>query len=153
MFCILNYKKILVIIGAILLGCGIIIQGNKHSAAATGGKTSVDSDYQQLLVRTYLPDMKAASDNFYKEYFTIAPTIVDYGTHIKDITKQNGLSEVTFISNPYIGPHDSVGADEITFTVNQWGDRKLEKFNHIISYALPENLSDLSIKLIPGQYG
>ena len=37
---------------------------------------------------------------------------------------------------PYIGPHNSVGIDHITFNVNSRGEVKLEKFEHIKSYEI-----------------
>lgn len=153
MIWVINRKKMMAaILGTILLGCGILVLVSKMDVAATGGKGSADSEYEQLLVRTYLHDMQAAIDNFYDEYFTIAPKIEYFNTYIKDVIKQNGLIEVTFIADPFIGPHDTVGTDEITFTVDFRGDVELKKYNHVVSYSLPENLSKLSIKPIPGNY-
>ena len=153
MLCMVSCKRIIAIVaGAVLLGCGIAAWVHRPDAAAAGGKSGLDSYCEQALVRTYLPSMQGASDAFYKEYFKESPRIEDFNTSVKEITKQGGPIEITFVASPFLGAHNSVGVDEITFTVGEWGDVNLEKFSHVISYSLPEHLLGLSIKAIPGRY-
>jgi hypothetical protein len=109
--------------------------------------------YNQLLVNTYLTKIKEASNEFYDEYYTTSPVVNYYSVFMKNIVSDNDTYYVTFTSKPYLGPHDTIGIDEITFKADYRGNVTLEKFNHIISYHLPFNLKDLEKKIVPGKYG
>lgn len=110
-------------------------------------------DYKQLFVNTYLKRITEASDNFYDEYYTISPIVNYYSVFVKKIYWDNRNGYITFTSQPYLGPHDTIGIDEVTFSANYLGNVKLEEFNHIMSYHLPDNLKDLEKKIVPGEYG
>ena len=75
-----------------------------------------------------------------------------YTVSIKDIVSEKSNSIITFNSYPYLGPHDTIGIDEITFVADYMGNVKLQSFNHIVSYHLPDNLRYLEKKIIPGKY-
>lgn len=108
--------------------------------------------YNQLLVNTYLTKVEEVSNDFYNEYYTISPVVNYYSVYVKNITSNNSTYYVTFTSEPYLGPHDSIGIDEITFAADYLGNIKLDKFNHIVSYELPDNLKELEKKRVPGKY-
>lgn len=103
-------------------------------------------------MNTYLTKIIEASDDFYDEYYTIAPIVNYYSVFVKKIYSDNRNSYITFKSEPYLGPHDTIGIDEITFSADYLGNVKVERFNHIISYHLPDNLKDLEKKRVPGKY-
>lgn len=117
-----------------------------------------ESDCEQLLIITYLNDIQQATNVFYSQYYTINPTVAYYVVTVKEINSdrkpgtENSTYTITFISEPYIGPHDTIGRDEITFLASYTGDVDVEKFEHILSYHLPENLKDLEKKALPGDY-
>jgi hypothetical protein len=114
-----------------------------------------ESDWEQLLINTYLNDIQQATNVFYSQYYTINPTVAYYVVTVKEIKSErkhgteNSSYTITFISEPYIGPHDTIGRDEITFLASYTGDVEVEKFEHILSYHLPENLKDLEKKALP----
>ncbi len=115
----------------------------------------IQSDSNMALINTYLKSIQDASDDFYDEYFTISPRIDYYNVSVKEISLDNPTnptSLITFISEPFVGPHDTVGTDEITFLVDYLGNIKLKEFKHIKSYSLPDNLKGLVKKPIPGDY-
>jgi hypothetical protein len=105
-----------------------------------------------LLVNTYLSKITEASEDFYEEFYTINPIVNYYSITVKEFISDAQISLVTFVSNPYLGPHESIGIDEITFSADYIGLVKLEKFDHIISYHLPENLKSLEKNRVPGEY-
>jgi len=115
----------------------------------------IQSDSNMALINTYLKSIQDASDDFYDEYFTISPRIDYYNVSIKEISLDNPTnptSLITFVSEPFVGPHDTVGTDEISFLVDYLGNIKLKEFKHIKSYSLPDNLKGLVKKPIPGDY-
>lgn len=112
----------------------------------------VKDQYNQLLVNTYLTKIIRASDQFYDEYYTFSPTLNYYSIFVKKISSDKRTFYVTFTSSPYIGPHDTIGIDEITFSADYLGNVKLEDFNHLKSYHLPDNLKNLEKKQFPEKY-
>ncbi len=109
--------------------------------------------YDSLLINTYLSVITKASNSFYKEYYTVDPEVNYYSVSVKEVTSDNRTSYVTFRTLPYLGPHDTIGIDEITFSADYLGYVQLNNFKHIISYHLPDNLKDLEKKKVPGKYG
>ncbi len=110
------------------------------------------SKYDQAIINTYLDKINSASNEFYDEYYTKSPSVMYYTVSIKDIVSENSNSIITFISYPYLGPHDTIGIDEITFVADYMGNVELQSFNHIVSYHLPDNLRHLEKKIAPGKY-
>lgn len=108
--------------------------------------------YDQAIINTYLDKIKSASNDFYNEYYAKLPSVMYYTVSIKDIVSEKSNSIITFNSYPYLGPHDTIGIDEITFVADYMGNVKLQSFNHIVSYHLPDNLRHLEKKRIPGKY-
>ena len=145
---------LLILCDAILVCClyATTIKDEVMTTANTK-PTGIQEVCNQLLVNTYLARIKEASDDFYDEYYTISPTVNYYSIVVKEISLDSRNSYVTFTSIPYLGPHDTVGIDKITFMADFYGNVTLEKFNHIISYHLPFNLKDLEKKTVPGKYG
>lgn len=111
--------------------------------------SDIESNCKILLINTYLKYIQDASDNFYKGYFTISPTVAYYYVWVEKISvdsSTNPTSIVTFISMPFVNAHWTVGIDEITFSADYVGNIKLKKFKHIISYYLPEHLKNLYMR-------
>lgn len=133
--------------------CMMSVYQDKVSTTFYMTSTDNKDNYKQLLVNTYLTRIKEASDDFYNEYYTISPVVNYYSVFVKDIYSNNRNNYITFSSEPYLGPHDTIGIDEITFSADYLGNVTLEKFSHIISYHLPENLKDLEKKIVPSEYG
>lgn len=146
---------ILLILCDAILVCCLYATTNKDKAMATSSMnpSEIREECNQLLVNTYLTRIIEASNDFYDEYYTISPTVNYYSVVVKEISLDSRTSYVTFTSTPYLGPHDTIGIDEITFIADFHGNVTLEKFNHIISYHLPFNLKDLEKKIVPGKYG
>lgn len=105
-----------------------------------------NSIYENALINTYLADLQQASDEYYKDYFTNSPTIAYYYVELIELrsdNKNNPSIYITFLTMPFIGPHDIIGEDEITFLASYTGEVKLVGFKHLKSYELPENLKGL----------
>ncbi|MDF2821418.1 MAG: hypothetical protein K0R15_1859 [Clostridiales bacterium] len=138
-----------------ILSCCIYIKRNSFQnkvITAQVQDSKIHESCELLLVNTYLLRISEASENFYDEYYTINPVVNYYSITVKEFLSDARISLVTFTSNPYLGPHESIGIDEITFSADYIGHVQLEKFDHIISYHLPENLKSLEKKRAPGKY-
>lgn len=150
-------KKLLVILLFLLIlslyGCA----DSDRSPVSEANKEilTLQSEYNILLINTYLKNINDASDDFYYEYLTISPRTGYYSVSVKEISSEssnNPTSLITFICEPFVGPHITVGIDEITFSADYTGNIELKEFKHIKSYSLPDHMKSLVIKPIPGDY-
>lgn len=149
----IKWSKVILFTLAALLAVwavGWFFQNRGNDAAQAAINTFDEQSAEaKLLVYTFSDKIQAQSDLFYEPYYTIPPTIAYYSTYVSRI-KDNGANiEITFFSLPYIGPHDTIGEDEITFQVNHTGETFPISFRHLKSHPLPENLISLQKELPP----
>lgn len=157
-----KYTLILILlslIAATLTYC-LYIKNKPSDVEMTANMHSYQSQVEcnKLLINTYLYDIQQATNVFYSQYYTINPTVSFYVVTVKEIKaeKPSGTENIayliTFISEPYICPHDTIGKDEITFSASYTGSVEIKKFDHFLSYHLPEHLKDLEKKPLPRGY-
>ncbi len=147
-----NWKKSALIISIFVFAAIALFSGflykrvSPNVVDAAEYESNVEKVYNQALVNTYLSDIQAAVDLHYADYYTTAPVVAYYVIEVKDICsdqKENSSIYIKFHVMPYIGAHNTVGEDEITFMASYTGDVKLENYNHIKDYELPEHLKSL----------
>ncbi len=144
-------KKIVFLV-ILVIFCVILSCIFYRKSVPCSSNTIERNKYDQAIINTYLDKISSASNDFYDEYYTKLPSVMYYTVSIKDIVSEKSNSIITFNSYPYLGPHDTIGIDEITFVADYMGNVKLQSFNHIVSYHLPDNLRYLEKKIIPGKY-
>lgn len=125
----------------------VIRQNDSSEKAITTFKEQSAKD--TLLVCVFLEAIREESYKFYAPYYTLSPTIAYYSATVKGVKEYGANIDITFMSLPYIGPHDTIGEDEITFRVTHSGEITPREFRHVKSYPLPSNLSDIQIALPP----
>ena len=107
----------------------------------------------KLLVYVFSDAIREQSDQFYVPYYTISPTNAYYSTTVKEVQEDGANVDITFSTLPYIGPHDTIGEDEITFHVTPFGEITPISFKHLKSYPLPDNLSNIEKGALPPSAG
>jgi hypothetical protein len=91
----------------------------------------------QLVIRLLWNDLEKFTQNYYKNYLDIKPTISDYDTQVKTIAHDNNNYVITFLVSPYIGPHLYLAEDEIVLNIS--GDEtSLKNYSHIEIFELPD---------------
>ena len=103
------------------------------------------SNLNDIVLKLLVPQIQTTVDDFYSPYLTTSPIVVYYMAKIVEI-KNNELSIEVF---PYVGAHNSVGKDRITFDISNAGQVTLKSFIHIKSYALPPHLQSRIKKPLP----
>lgn len=131
--------------------------GLSHPTVAVESKevSNTQSAYNTLLINTYLDKLQEASNDFYDEYLTTSPTVAYYVVSVKKISSDpstNATGFITFIVEPFVGPHDTVGTDQISFSADYTGTIELKEFKHLKSYALPDNLKSIVKKPFPSYF-
>lgn len=127
----------------------LLIGYRSRAAKAASAVFPSQSASNQVLVCLFTDRIQEQTDRFYAAYYTVSPTIAYYMTAVKNIEKEDGGFSVTFAALPYLGPHDTIGEDEIIFRVRHSGETTLIAFRHLKSYPLPDNLRSLEKGALP----
>ena len=104
---------------------------------------------EKPLVYLFIGRIQEQSEQFYEPYYVMTPAVAYYFTTVKEIREDGANICITFMSFPYLGPHDTIGEDEVTFCVNHSGEIIDMEFKHLKSYNLPDNLSHLERGALP----
>ena len=125
------------------------LTGHGYAAEAATAAFEERPDCEKLLVYLFLGRVQEQIGSFYVPYYTISPTVAYYSTSVKELRERGTDICVTFTAFPYIGPHDTIGEDEVTFCVDRSGEIVETSFRHLKNYALPEYLSQMEKGSLP----
>mgnify|MGYP000852365673 CR=1 FL=1 len=93
----------------------------------------------QVLIRLLWNDLEKFTQLYYKDYLDINPIISDYDTQVKNIVHEKGNYVITFIVNPYIGPHLYFAEDEVVLSISRDVKPILKEYSHIKILELPNH--------------
>ncbi len=151
-----NKKKtqlivILILSGILLFEMVLCLQKNYNLPTFRQCQTTVSETKDELIIASFMDNIIEDSSKFYDNYFPDGLGYINYMYKIKSIYKKGEPVNIyiTFEGTPIVGPHISVGDDEITYKVDVFGNKTLEKFIHIKSYEIPERLNINLIKPYP----
>ncbi|MDE6673417.1 MAG: DUF3888 domain-containing protein [Acetatifactor sp.] len=84
------------------------------------------------LINSYLPHIRDASQAYYAERQEEIPTVSWYYVTLKEMKADpqalNPTVHITFTLMPYVGAHDPVGVDEVTFAASYTGQITLVEY-------------------------
>ena len=146
-------KRILLALAAVLIAASAAVSlryvdpTDPAKAASTIFEEQTAED--KVLVYLFSEWIQEQSNAFYAPYYTIPPSIAYYLTAVKEVKADGGRFYLTFSTLPYLGPHDTIGEDEITFRVDPSGVVTPVGFKHLKNYSLPDNLSNLARGPLP----
>jgi hypothetical protein len=116
---------------------------------------STEELYQDIYITLLDPSIQKAVNNYYKKYFKILPTVAPYEVDVLGIDRPFGYRTFVFVIKvqvmPYIGPHNSVGVDNITLKIEPGSKVQIEKYEHIKSFELPSNYQNAIIDKWPSE--
>lgn len=91
--------------------------------------------FQDMLMLFLLPHMEKKIAEIYDPLLNEAPTIYPYFVNVTEIKRVNGFRGFDFLITldvtPTVGPHISVGEDELTYRITPGPTVKLESFKHL----------------------
>ena len=109
-------------------------------------KGSLEEIYQDVLMTMLLPCINKAVDDYYEKNTGYSPSVDPWQPKILYIKRTNGyrtfLIQMKLEVMPYLGAHNSIGVDHITFRVSYKNVEVLE-FEHIKDYPVPPWLQPL----------
>ena len=126
-------------------GAAAVFRNILHTAVAE--MVFAPFEEQQISEKRFVYLLSGSKSNlFYAPYCTASPAVAYYSA-----TVQEGGATIciTFTILPYIGPHEAIGEDVVTFCVNPSGGIMDMAFKHLKSYSLPDNLRHLERGRLP----
>jgi len=123
-----------------------IFFGKASAYAETSSQIALDNPerLKSIVIGFLMPEIDMAVSKFYKPYLRIKPTVATY--QCVEITRIEGEGPrciVTIEIEPYVGPHEPVGKERMTFIIGHWGEVIIKQYEHLKSYDLPPHLQDL----------
>lgn len=101
----------------------------------------------ELVTALFIEEITKEITNFYKEYYSGEIMVYNYETAITNIAKKEpGKISVTFGITPQIGAHNPLGYDELIYSVDPMGNKKLVDYKHLKNYEVPEKFRKYLIK-------
>lgn len=121
---------ILFMFGLFSLSGFAIGSAQETSMVQTLSKNNDADVYVETIVLALLNELQQASDNYYCNSYPILPTVELATTEIKDISKQHGKIVLEFEIMPFIGPHNTVGIDSVTLSLDSRGNIAVINYQH-----------------------
>lgn len=134
-------KKLLIITSVVLFfSLGPIVEEKLHIQAAENSNVEL---YQDLFISLLQPYIETTINNYYADVLTESPTVYPYDVDVKEVKRIGGYRSFEFLISisvsPVVGPHNSVGEDQLIFYIDGSGNVELKKFKHLHDEKLPEN--------------
>lgn len=128
---------------------GVLWERKQRSEEAFSVDAVTESEIKdELIVAVFMESIRGFVNQFYAEFYTGQIAVYDYETDILEIEKSNGLISVKFGVTPQVGAHNPLGYDELQYTIDSSGNRKLTDYKHVETYTVPERFEEYFIKLI-----
>lgn len=147
----LKKQSILILILSVIFLIETIFYLHKEVTSSTFNinSTTKSEITDELVIALFRNNIITDSNTFYNHYFSSQLEYFNYEFKIKDISKRDSYIYITFETTPMIGAHNPVGDDEITYKVDAFGNKSLDKFIHKKSYDIPPWLQEDLIKPLP----
>ena len=93
--------------------------------------TSVESDiYEEVLIVSLLNTLQQASNSYYEGSYPVLPTVELDTTELKQIYKHKGKTILEFKIMPFTGPHNTIGIDHLTLSIDNSGNVMVLDYQH-----------------------
>lgn len=146
-----QFIVILILSGILLFEMVFYLQKNHNIPTFRQSQTTESETKDELIIALFMDNIEADSSKFYDNYFSERLGYTNFEYKIKEIKKEGEPVRIyiTFEGSPFVGAHIQVGDDEITYKVDVFGNKTLEKYIHKKSYEIPERIRPNMIKPYP----
>ena len=142
-------KRIVLIVPMLIILC--LLFSSRHNSLPVFSASNVTEDEieDELIVALLYENIDSVVQNYYSNYFSIPLEVYNYEIQIKDLSKENNIITIRFGITPQIGAHNPVGYDEITFSVDNNGQRELLAYEHVKTYTLDKRFNEYIMNPLP----
>lgn len=139
-------RKILILFSlTIVMTIMLPIHSNAEKMYSSPQEDSRELQFQDMMMLFLLPYIDKAVSEYYSKLLTGSPSVYPYQVNVIKVERVNRFRGFNFLItlevSPVVGPHISVGRDNLTFQVAPTVPNtvKLVKYEHIETYELPPN--------------
>ncbi|MRH43745.1 DUF3888 domain-containing protein [Aquibacillus halophilus] len=106
---------------------------------------SRELQYQDILMLFLTPPIEKAVDRYYSRSLNVTPVVYPYQINVIDLKRKDSFRtfhfEVKLEVTPVVGPHISVGKDQIIFEIAPTlpSNVKLINYKHLETHELPQH--------------
>lgn len=142
-------KKIVLIIPVLIIFC--LLFSSRHNLLPVFSASNVTEDEleDEIVVALFYKNIDSAVQSYYSNYFSIPLEVYNYEIQIKDLSKVNNIITIRFGATPQIGAHNPVGYDEITFNVDNNGQREFVAYEHVKTHTLDKRFDEYITNPLP----
>jgi hypothetical protein len=133
---------ILLIMFAVIL-CTVDYMEQKKVTTSSMEAVSEEDLKSQAILALLQTNIGKDLGKYYDKYFTVPLEYFLYEMRLMHIQPVQSGYEMVVGVTPVIGPHDSVGYDELTYVVDYAGNLTLKQHKHIKDYELPDRYKDI----------
>ena len=119
--------SILTLLSIISFSKAVNRDGNFVQAMSANAETDI---YKETLTVSLLKELQQASNRYYDGSYSVFPTVELVTTKLEQICKQEGKTILEFKIMPFIGPHNTVGVDHITLSLDHRGNVTVLDYQH-----------------------
>ena len=93
----------------------------------------------EVIIATFIQDIREIVQKYYEKKILRDVVVYNYETTVLEVKKlDDGLIQIKFGVTPQIGAHNPVGYDEVTYTINSTGNKKIVDYQHMKSNLINE---------------
>ena len=119
--------SVLTLLSIISFSKAVNRDGNFVQAMSANAETDI---YKETLTVSLLKELQQASNRYYDGSYSVFPTVELVTTKLEQICKQEGKTILEFKIMPFIGPHNTVGVDHITLSLDHRGNVTVLDYQH-----------------------
>ena len=144
----------------ISLSCRVTAQAKQIQQPIYGNLNNTinlhEKELEKLSNQTFVallePYIRKSIVDYYGNYLSYSPTFSPKYVDIIQVDKlkdQGEIYKITLEVSPYIGPHNVIGRDIITFRIKNMTNITVEKYKHVESFKIPPNYKNIVKKWPP----
>lgn len=119
--------SVLALLSIISFSKAVHRDGNFVQAMSANAETDI---YKETLTVSLLKELQQASNRYYDGSYSVFPIVELVTTEVEQICKQEGKTILEFKIMPFIGPHNTVGVDHITLSLDHRGNVTVLDYQH-----------------------
>ena len=119
--------SVLTLLSIISFSKAVNRDGNFVQAMSANAENDI---YKETLTVSLLKELQQASNRYYDGSYSVFPTVELVTTKLEQICKQEGKTILEFKIMPFIGPHNTVGVDHITLSLDHRGNVTVLDYQH-----------------------
>lgn len=119
--------SVLTLLSIIIFSKAANQDGNFVQTMSANAETDI---YKETLTVSLLKELQQASNRYYDGSYSVFPTVELATTELEQIYKQEGKIILEFKIMPFIGPHNTVGVDHLTLSLDNRGNVTVLDYQH-----------------------